>query len=71
MSETLNNIHSALGEFYLQYLKKGGDDPKVLKEIRELLKDNSITNVIEEDENLSSIELPEDFMTDWEVTSGE
>jgi urease gamma subunit len=53
-----------LVEAYIEMMKKGVDDPKLLKEVRELLKDNDITGDIAEMMNTiqeQEVELPEDW----------
>ena len=47
MKEQLTELHKLLVESYIKMMKAGVDDPKLLKEIRELLKDNDLTGNIE------------------------
>jgi len=47
MKEQLVELHKLLVESYIKLMKSGVEDPKLLKEIRELLKDNDITGNIE------------------------
>lgn len=64
MSKELNTLHTMLVEAYIEMMKKGVDDPKLLKEVRELLKDNDITGDIAEMMNTiqeQEVELPEDW----------
>ena len=70
MSKELEGLHVMLVKQYMELMKKGIDDPRVLKEIRELLKDNSITGDIigvVQDLKEEIIELPDDFL---EVLNG-
>lgn len=70
MSKELEGLHVMLVKQYMELMKKGIDDPRILKEIRELLKDNSITGDIigvVQDLKDEIIELPDDFL---EVLNG-
>ena len=40
---TLEKLHVSLAEAYTTILEKGTDDPRMLKEVREFLRDNDIT----------------------------
>ena len=64
MSSELEELHKLLVTQYVDMLKSGETDPRILKEVRELLKDNSITGdivgMVNELEEV--IELPEDFL---------
>lgn len=65
MSKELEGLHVMLVKQYMKLMKKGIDDPRILKEIRELLKDNSITGDIigvVQDLKDELIELPDDFL---------
>jgi len=50
----------------VKYLAEGGDDPRMLKEVRELLRDNDITGDITDTlkamNNQSLAELPDDWV---------
>lgn len=65
MSKELEDLHVMLVKQYMELMKKGEADPRILKEIRELLKDNSITGDIVgvvKDLKAEEIELPDDFL---------
>ena len=64
MSKELETLHTLLVEQYINLMKTGESDPRILKEIRELLKDNSVTGDIVGmvKEINDTIELPEDYM---------
>lgn len=64
MSKELETLHTLLVEQYVALMKAGESDPRILKEIRELLKDNSVTGDIVGmvKEINDTIELPEDYM---------
>lgn len=63
----LDKMHELLCEQYVKMLEAGTEDPRLLKEIREMLKDNGVTNNAEDSPALrrmaeEPIEMPEDFM---------
>ena len=65
MSKELNELHTLLVTSYVQMMKSGlVEDPRVLKEIRELLKDNDITGDIGAvvDKLNEAIEMPDEFL---------
>jgi hypothetical protein len=64
MSKELETLHTLLVEQYVALMRAGESDPRILKEIRELLKDNSVTGDIVGmvKEINDTIELPEDYM---------
>jgi len=63
-NEQLVELHKMLVESYIKMMKLGVEDPKLLKEIRELLKDNDITGSIEgiiERIDEAIIDMPDDW----------
>lgn len=64
MNNELHELHQLLITSYVKMMKAGETDPRMLKEIRELLKDNSITgDIVGMIEDINDvIELPDDFM---------
>ncbi len=70
----LELLHQLLAEKYVELLQAGETDPRILKEIRELLKDNSITGdvlgLLSEASQKDVIELPEDYMPFEMVNNG-
>jgi len=62
--DTLQDLHKLLVDSYIKLMKSGCEDPRILKEVRELLKDNSITGDISD--TIKSIEdyisLPADYL---------
>jgi len=62
----LGALHELLVTQYVKYLAEGGDDPRMLKEVRELLRDNDITGDITDTlkamNNQSLAELPDDWV---------
>lgn len=69
MSNELKELHTLLVTSYVDMMKKGESDPRILKEIRELLKDNDITGDITEVLDTmkdTAIDLPDD----WDIVNG-
>jgi len=62
----LGALHELLVTQYVKLMQSGCEDPRILKEIRELLKDNDITGDISDtlkaitDESV--VEMPEDWV---------
>jgi len=65
----LGALHTLLVTSYVKMMKDGIDDPRILKEIRELLRDNDITGDITDTlraiTDQSMVEVPDDM--DWGV----
>jgi len=62
----LGALHELLVTSYVKIMKEGCDDPRLLKEIRELLKDNDITGDITDTlkamTDKATAELPDDWV---------
>jgi len=62
----LGALHELLVTQYVGLMKGGCDDPRILKEIRELLKDNDITGDITDTlkamTDKATAELPDDWV---------
>lgn len=65
----LGMLHELLIKQYMKELKAGCSDPRILKEVRELLKDNDITGDISDTlksfKDEASVEMPDD----WDIVS--
>lgn len=70
----LETMHELLSAHYVKMLERGVDDPRILKEVREFLKDNSVTGDVIGLLNTATkedvIELPEDYMPFEMVNNG-
>lgn len=70
MSKELSELHTLLVTSYVKMMSTGAvEDPRILKEIRELLKDNDITGDISEMLDTmkeTAVEIPDD----WDVVNG-
>ena len=66
----LQELHQKLADNYMEQLDNGVEDPRLLKEVREFLKDNNITEADLEFSNLKSTD--ENIITfDTEVNWGQ
>jgi hypothetical protein len=67
-------MHDLLAAQYVAMLEAGESDPRILKEVREFLKDNSVTGDVIGLLNTATkedvIELPEDYMPFEMVNNG-
>jgi len=61
----LGALHELLVTQYVALMKDGCDDPRILKEIRELLKDNDITGDITDTLKAISAKTEVDLPDDW------
>lgn len=68
--KSLGMLHELLVTQYVKLMEDGCEDPRILKEIRELLKDNDITGDISETlkaiTSSSMVEMPDD----WDIVNG-
>ncbi len=66
----LGELHQLLVAQYMRELKDGCSDPRILKEVRELLKDNDITGDITDTmraiQEEAVIEMPDDQIMEGE-----
>lgn len=65
----MKNIHTLLTNHYEMLLANGCEDPKILKEIREFLRDNNINeetlSMLQVANDVGMIELPDD--EEWQL----
>ncbi len=59
MKDKLIELHNKLTESYGEILEAGCEDPRILKEVREFLSDNSIfvDNILDDNKPMEVIEL--------------
>ena len=70
----LHELHEALTIKLTHLMNEGSDDPRILKEVREFLKDNNINDTTISEPELEAskqpIEMDDDYLTNYKEANG-